>query len=217
MTVYDPYLILRLYSKLTLMYLYCFLDRRIFYLIHYSFCLFLRNDDDSSFVSSFRRCLYLIWFSIVISFSFCFFLSDRHIFSLYFNAVIPLLFWFFHTDTFSYRQIFNLGQCSYSFFFWLFQTDVFLICFSVVSPSSFENINTKWYPEIKHHCPDAVLILVGVFSRLCSCITQISINYWSYEERFLYNLNEIIEITFSTKNLSFPATPVRVKWNHQST
>jgi len=41
------------------------------------------------------------------------------------------------------------------------QTDVFLICFSVVSPSSFENVNTKWCPEIKHHCPDAAILLVG--------------------------------------------------------
>lgn len=41
------------------------------------------------------------------------------------------------------------------------QTDVFLICFSVASPSSFENVISKWYPEIKHHCPDAPIILVG--------------------------------------------------------
>ncbi|CAI9726337.1 ras-related C3 botulinum toxin substrate 2-like [Octopus vulgaris] len=41
------------------------------------------------------------------------------------------------------------------------QTDVFLICFSVVSPSSHENVLTKWHPEIKHHCPDAPIILVG--------------------------------------------------------
>lgn len=40
------------------------------------------------------------------------------------------------------------------------QTDVFLICFSVVSPSSFENVTSKWYPEIKHHCPDAPVLLV---------------------------------------------------------
>lgn len=42
------------------------------------------------------------------------------------------------------------------------QTDVFLICFSVASPSSFENVTSKWYPEIKHHCPDAPMILVGM-------------------------------------------------------
>jgi len=32
------------------------------------------------------------------------------------------------------------------------QTDVFLVCFSVVSPSSFENVKEKWVPEITHHC-----------------------------------------------------------------
>ncbi|CAG5134657.1 unnamed protein product [Candidula unifasciata] len=41
------------------------------------------------------------------------------------------------------------------------QTDVFLICFSVVSPSSYENVITKWNPEIKHHCPEAPVIVVG--------------------------------------------------------
>ena len=41
------------------------------------------------------------------------------------------------------------------------QTDVFLACFSVVSPSSFEHIHHKWYPEILHHCPGVPIILVG--------------------------------------------------------
>ncbi|GEM08423.1 ras-related C3 botulinum toxin substrate 3 [Rhodotorula toruloides] len=41
------------------------------------------------------------------------------------------------------------------------QTDVFLICFSVVSPPSFENVRTKWYPEICHHAPNIPIILVG--------------------------------------------------------
>ncbi|SCZ98231.1 BZ3500_MvSof-1268-A1-R1_Chr7-1g09065 [Microbotryum saponariae] len=41
------------------------------------------------------------------------------------------------------------------------QTDVFLICFSLVSPPSFENVRTKWYPEICHHAPNIPLILVG--------------------------------------------------------
>jgi len=34
------------------------------------------------------------------------------------------------------------------------QTDIFLICFSVVSPPSFENARAKWNPEISHHCPN---------------------------------------------------------------
>eukprot|EP01134_Creolimax_fragrantissima_P004662 CFRG4662T1 len=41
------------------------------------------------------------------------------------------------------------------------QTDVFLTCFSLISPSSFENIKTKWLPEISHHCPNVPFLLVG--------------------------------------------------------
>jgi cell division control protein 42 len=41
------------------------------------------------------------------------------------------------------------------------QTDVFLICFSVVHPASFENVKAKWYPEIRHHCPNTSFLLVG--------------------------------------------------------
>ena len=41
------------------------------------------------------------------------------------------------------------------------QTDVFLVCFSVVSPTSFHNVREKWLPEIRAHCPDAPLLLVG--------------------------------------------------------
>ena len=43
----------------------------------------------------------------------------------------------------------------------IFQTDVFLICFSTVSPSSYENVTTKWYPEVRHHCPDSPILLIG--------------------------------------------------------
>lgn len=62
------------------------------------------------------------------------------------------------------------------------QTDVFLICFSIVSPPSFDNVKAKvsisslpfscsktrvanasqqWYPEIDHHAPNIPIILVG--------------------------------------------------------
>jgi Ras-related C3 botulinum toxin substrate 1 len=41
------------------------------------------------------------------------------------------------------------------------QTDVFLICFSLVNPASFENVRAKWYPEVSHHCPNTPIILVG--------------------------------------------------------
>ncbi len=69
------------------------------------------------------------------------------------------------------------------------QTDVFLICFSLISPPSFDNVLAKvsahstepplkgewgagmlskltahqqqWYPEISHHAPGVPIILVG--------------------------------------------------------
>ena len=41
------------------------------------------------------------------------------------------------------------------------QTDVFLVCFSVASPSSLDNVLVKWVPEIRHHCADVPLVLVG--------------------------------------------------------
>ena len=45
-------------------------------------------------------------------------------------------------------------------------TDVFLICFSVVSKSSFESVSTLWSPEIQHHCPGTPTLLVGLKSDL---------------------------------------------------
>jgi len=42
-----------------------------------------------------------------------------------------------------------------------FQTDVFLLCFSITSPPSFDNLSSKWFPEIKHHAPKVPFILVG--------------------------------------------------------
>ncbi|CAK8675212.1 unnamed protein product [Clavelina lepadiformis] len=41
------------------------------------------------------------------------------------------------------------------------QTDVFLVCFSIVSPVSYENACLKWYEEVSHHCPNTPVILVG--------------------------------------------------------
>nr|O76321.1 RecName: Full=Rho-related protein racG; Flags: Precursor [Entamoeba histolytica HM-1:IMSS]AAC24704.1 small GTPase RacG [Entamoeba histolytica] len=40
-------------------------------------------------------------------------------------------------------------------------TDVFLVCFSVIAPASYENVEGKWKPEIDQHCPNVPIILVG--------------------------------------------------------
>lgn len=54
------------------------------------------------------------------------------------------------------------------------QTDVFLICFSVNSPPSFENVKEKWLPEVRHHCPGVPCLIVGKLinhrsSDFCAC------------------------------------------------
>ena len=39
--------------------------------------------------------------------------------------------------------------------------DVFVICFSVVDPASFDNVGEKWQPELAHYCPNVPIVLVG--------------------------------------------------------
>lgn len=46
------------------------------------------------------------------------------------------------------------------------QTDALLLCFSVVSPASFQNVGEKWVPEIRRRCPLTPLLLVGTQSDL---------------------------------------------------
>ena len=41
------------------------------------------------------------------------------------------------------------------------QTDIFLLCYSIESQSSYNNIKTKWVDEIKSHMPDTPFLLVG--------------------------------------------------------
>lgn len=40
-------------------------------------------------------------------------------------------------------------------------TDVFLICFSLTSKTSLENVRTRWVPELQHYSPGTPIILVG--------------------------------------------------------
>lgn len=59
-------------------------------------------------------------------------------------------------DTAGQEEYDRLRPLSYT------QTDIFLICFSVVEPTSFANVKSKWIPEIRHHTPkDTLVLLVG--------------------------------------------------------
>ncbi|XP_041961578.1 rho-related GTP-binding protein RhoU [Alosa sapidissima] len=44
--------------------------------------------------------------------------------------------------------------------------DIFLLCYSVVLPSSFHSVTSRWASEIHRLCPDAPIILVGTQSDL---------------------------------------------------
>eukprot|EP00472_Partenskyella_glossopodia_P009620 CAMPEP_0197520152 /NCGR_PEP_ID=MMETSP1318-20131121/5464_1 /TAXON_ID=552666 /ORGANISM="Partenskyella glossopodia, Strain RCC365" /LENGTH=195 /DNA_ID=CAMNT_0043071551 /DNA_START=25 /DNA_END=612 /DNA_ORIENTATION=+ len=41
------------------------------------------------------------------------------------------------------------------------QTDVFLVVYSCIDSTSLKNCWQKWAPEVRHHCKDARMILVG--------------------------------------------------------
>ncbi len=39
--------------------------------------------------------------------------------------------------------------------------NVYLLCFALNSPTSYRNVQTKWYPEVLRYAPDVPIILVG--------------------------------------------------------
>ena len=67
------------------------------------------------------------------------------------NKLVELALW----DTAGQEEFDRLRPLSYP------DTDVILLCFSIDSPDSLENIPEKWTPEIKHFCPKVPIILVG--------------------------------------------------------
>jgi Ras family protein U len=61
-------------------------------------------------------------------------------------------------------------------------TDIFLLCFSVVSPTSFNNIPEKWVPEIRRHSPRVPIMLVGTQSDLRNDV-KVLIELANYKEK----------------------------------
>ncbi|KAL3318417.1 GTP-binding protein Rho1 [Cichlidogyrus casuarinus] len=67
------------------------------------------------------------------------------------NKQVELALW----DTAGQEDYDRLRPLSYP------DTDVILMCFSIDSPDSLENIPEKWNPEVKHFCSNVPIILVG--------------------------------------------------------
>ena len=62
---------------------------------------------------------------------------------------------------------------------------MFIICYSVVNPVSFDNVRAKWSPEIKHNNPDTPIILVGTKSDLLN--DKYTLNKLLVKENFIFN------------------------------
>ncbi|NWH65765.1 RHOF protein, partial [Geococcyx californianus] len=58
-------------------------------------------------------------------------------------------------DTAGQEDYDRLRPLSYS------DANVVLICFDVTNPTSYDNILTKWYPEVNHFCKSIPVLLVG--------------------------------------------------------
>merc|ERR1712106_83673 len=67
------------------------------------------------------------------------------------NRQVELALW----DTAGQEDYDRLRPLSYP------DTDVILMCFSIDSPDSMQNIPEKWVPEVRHFCPKVPIVLVG--------------------------------------------------------
>jgi len=67
------------------------------------------------------------------------------------NKQVELALW----DTAGQEDYDRLRPLSYP------DTDVILMCFSIDSTDSLENLAEKWYPEVKHFCPNVPILMVG--------------------------------------------------------
>lgn len=60
------------------------------------------------------------------------------------------------------------------------ETDVFIICFSLVSHTSLANAINKWYPEIRQNCPVRIptLVLIGTKQDLRDDKNALALSRW---------------------------------------
>jgi len=67
------------------------------------------------------------------------------------NKLISLALW----DTAGQEEFERLRPISYP------NTDVFLVCFSITSEVSLNNVKTKWIPELQHYAPNVPILLIA--------------------------------------------------------
>eukprot|EP01091_Cochliopodium_minus_P002017 TRINITY_DN11935_c0_g1_i1.p1 TRINITY_DN11935_c0_g1~~TRINITY_DN11935_c0_g1_i1.p1 ORF type:complete len:195 (-),score=39.51 TRINITY_DN11935_c0_g1_i1:92-676(-) len=88
-------------------------------------------------------------------------------------------------DTAGQEEYSRLRSLSYP------ETDVFLLCFSLISQTAFDNVKSKWHPEVQHYCPNGKYIIVGTKADLQQKDTENS-DSWPKDkdaENFLKSIN----------------------------
>eukprot|EP01089_Gocevia_fonbrunei_P015928 TRINITY_DN4816_c0_g1_i1.p1 TRINITY_DN4816_c0_g1~~TRINITY_DN4816_c0_g1_i1.p1 ORF type:complete len:136 (+),score=17.92 TRINITY_DN4816_c0_g1_i1:97-504(+) len=51
------------------------------------------------------------------------------------------------------------------------RANIFVLCFSMVDRKSFDNVKKIWYPEVRHYCPETLVMLAGT---KCDLVTDSS-------------------------------------------
>ena len=79
-------------------------------------------------------------------------------------------------------------------------TDVFLVCFSIINPDSYDNVREKWVPEIQKHWGQAPFLLVGTQMDLRNDPAKIM------DLGKLYHMNQMTKIYISEKKKKKPVS-----------
>uniref|UniRef100_A0A8B9SQT5 Ras homolog family member F, filopodia associated n=1 Tax=Anas platyrhynchos TaxID=8839 RepID=A0A8B9SQT5_ANAPL len=69
-------------------------------------------------------------------------------------------------------------------------TNVVLICYDVMNPTSYDNVAVKWYPEVNHFCRGVPLVLIGCKTDLRKDKEQLRKLRASKQEPITYNQGE---------------------------
>jgi len=56
------------------------------------------------------------------------------------------------------------------------EVHIFVVMFSLINPSSLESVKLRWYPEIRHYCPEASILLVGTKMDLRKSDSEIAVH-----------------------------------------
>uniref|UniRef100_A0A8V1A9X0 Ras homolog family member F, filopodia associated n=1 Tax=Gallus gallus TaxID=9031 RepID=A0A8V1A9X0_CHICK len=93
-------------------------------------------------------------------------------------------------------------------------TNVVLICYDVMNPTSYDNVADKWYPEVNHFCQGVPLVLIGCKTDLRKDKEQLRKLRASKQEPITYN--QVISTGWFTNQLLSPRLSDRTPYLFQN-